>query len=1037
MGQDESLMRAAGPNPPAVIRGFLSAVRARLRRRELEHVVGMLGLGVAASALVLLLAAAALGPWAAWPILVIAALLGWALAGAILWWRARSWLRSDDAVARLAGRALPFVGDELLSAVELGRELPRLEIDPILSPELVRGLELRVADRLVGASPAALVDLAPARRLGLKLLAVLIAAYGAAALVWPRGLSHGWALLRHGGIELIESSNEPLVGDLRLTLVYPPYTKLGARDIPGSSGQVLALPGTTVHLEAHALRATAGDASVVVEPDGERPEKHAAELRSGAWLRAEFLVRRAGGYRFVLGSGRRRVQEAEPRRIEIEPDRPPRVELYAPAGEPLEVAESRRIELGYSIDDDYGITGLELVWRQSSGKEGRRSIALLPKEKGERVASGKFEWDLGELDLKPGARVAYHLEAKDNDNVSGPNKGSSRTLHLSVFSPREKQEAALSEQQQVLEQAVGLLADRLEFRPGENEDRTLDRFGAFRSRTEALLAALGRLEQTLGSAATSRATRQALGEIHDRLSKLAAEEARTLADLHERRRRAPLKAGQARALEAAQPRHVAELEKDVLMLDDLLGRQRLEELLAVGDEMARARDRLKSLLEEYRRTRSDALKAEIERELRQLERRLAELQAKASRLASELPDEFVNSDAMRKQNLQDQLGRIRELMARGDVEQAMAELEKMSSSLGRMMAGLEGGLRSYRRERFSAEEKALAEMENRLRDLEHDEQQLKNETQTLRERTRAEARKQMRDRIDPLLRRAKEKVAKLKKSLGGVEPPLLGSYQHEELDRVRRRVDDLEKMLDQGDLDEARGMAEQASQGLKGLSSELRDQETRVWRDARGPMRRAREQVEQGEALARELADEMGKALPKPSDLLSEEEQRRLSELAERQEATRRRATELGRQLARARSGEGKGEGKGEAKGEGKAEPRGEPMGSEMQEGLREAARHMERAGGRLKGRALPDALGEESAALERLGKLKEQLEQQRRPRDQMAGGALDKEPVKIPGAEEYRPPKEFRQDLLEAMKRSAPAEYKQQIKRYYEELAK
>jgi len=68
---------------------------------------------------------------------------------------------------------------------------------------------------------------------------------------------------------------------------------------------------------------------------------------------------------------------------------------------------------------------------------------------------------------------------------------------------------------------------------------------------------------------------------------------------------------------------------------------------------------------------------------------------------------------------------------------------------------------------------------------------------------------------------------------------------------------------------------------------------------------------------------------------------------------------------------------------------------------------------------------------------MQEQLQRERRPREQMAGGRLDRETVKIPGADEYRAPKEFRQDLLEAMKRGAPSEYKEQVKRYYEELVK
>src|SRR5207253_1115976 len=87
-------------------------------------------------------------------------------------------------------------------------------------------------------------------------------------------------------------------------------------------------------------------------------------------------------------------------------------------------------------------------------------------------------------------------------------------------------------------------------------------------------------------------------------------------------------------LEAGNAKLIGEFERDVLLLDDLLGKQRLEELLRLGDEMAQARDRLKQLLQQYQKTHSEALKKEIEREMRELQRKLAELQQKAAKLAA-------------------------------------------------------------------------------------------------------------------------------------------------------------------------------------------------------------------------------------------------------------------------------------------------------------------------------------------------------------------------------------------------------------------
>ncbi|MEJ7598738.1 MAG: hypothetical protein WKG01_12590, partial [Kofleriaceae bacterium] len=60
--------------------------------------------------------------------------------------------------------------------------------------------------------------------------------------------------------------------------------------------------------------------------------------------------------------------------------------------------------------------------------------------------------------------------------------------------------------------------------------------------------------------------------------------------------------------------------------------------------------------------------------------------------------------------------------------------------------------------------------------------------------------------------------------------------------------------------------------------------------------------------------------------------------------------------------------------------------------------------------------------------------------RQAQEGTSVGEEPIKIPGAEEYRAPERFREDLLEAMKRKgavAPDGYDEQIKRYYEDLIK
>ena len=47
------------------------------------------------------------------------------------------------------------------------------------------------------------------------------------------------------------------------------------------------------------------------------------------------------------------------------------------------------------------------------------------------------------------------------------------------------------------------------------------------------------------------------------------------------------------------------------------------------------------------------------------------------------------------------------------------------------------------------------------------------------------------------------------------------------------------------------------------------------------------------------------------------------------------------------------------------------------------------------------------------------------------------REPVRIPDADESKAPREWRQELMEAMRERAPEKFRDEVRRYYEELVK
>jgi hypothetical protein len=77
-------------------------------------------------------------------------------------------------------------------------------------------------------------------------------------------------------------------------------------------------------------------------------------------------------------------------------------------------------------------------------------------------------------------------------------------------------------------------------------------------------------------------------------------------------------------------------------------------------------------------------------------------------------------------------------------------------------------------------------------------------------------------------------------------------------------------------------------------------------------------------------------------------------------------------------------------------------------------------------------------AAADALGKARDRA--RNAARQAQEGSNVGEEPIRIPGADEYRAPERFREDLLEAAKKrdkGSLESYDDQIKRYYEELVK
>lgn len=1023
-------------DPRHTISAFLGQVRHALRRRDALrsglYVLAALGIVALAAPIAALVVARDEGPRIGEiALLAIAAIsLAGVVAGLL---RPRRRWRSEERVARYVGRQADAVASDLLSAVELSpagtdpaTAAPRTDR---FSPALVGALLRDTATRVEELAPEKLVSLRRLRPAAM-LCAATLGVHLLAFLAAPDAIEEGWRRVLYdpparpfGGAHM---SDTPLVGDLHVTLGAPLYSGRAPVELPSSSGDFRALAGTSVRIRTTALRPTIS-AQIVFDlpdnaPDDAEPLAPIATQLDGDVLSAEFTVVEPTTYRFLLvgSDGKRRV-EAVPHVVEIEPDTAPDVQLFAPADE-LDVASLKRIELAYIAEDDFGIDKIELVLDGGKGQAGDQQRKLLPPpESSRRTAQAKFLLDLAEVPLSPGKRVAYHLEVTDNDAVRGPNVGKSRSYYLRVFSPRERHEELVSRHAELLEKLLRNLGGRLVVAAEDVRAHQVLR----RETTDAVLELGGLVAALKDDPLALPKLVSALEEMHGRLEKLDAGEAKLLDKLAERQSQGGNTRQTAVRLAASDKVIVAELEDDVLELASWLDRQRMENQLAIFDEIQAHKERLRELFKEYERTGDDSLRAEIDRELRALEQKLDELMARQGAMNAEVLDRFVNMEAIERLNAIAGLERdgcldqVRALLADGKLAEAQKQMEKCSKELDRAASDLEKSLSELRGDRFSEQERRFEEVMNDLADLAQDQGRIAEDADDIFQDYAQRADDLMRDKAKETRRKLSGTLEKLRKRLRKVPQDGLTAFSKEELDVVEKRLDDVDEMLADGDIAEALAMARQAKEGLETIRDELG---AALEEDPRAPWsrttREAQRAIKKAMPLADKLVEELESSTPSPREIMTPRDRSRLDRLRKRQKRVEDRTKRLAKKAAQ------------------HSEDLPGNAGEEMAQQLEDAQEQMARAKQRMRAQDPSGARQEARGAAEKLERAQQDARGAARMQMSMRSRGLRDEPVRIPGADEYKAPEKFREDILEAMrKETAPAGFRELVKRYYEEL--
>jgi hypothetical protein len=745
-----------------------------------------------------------------------------------------------------------------------------------------------------------------------------------------------------------------------------------------------------------------GDAARVVV---ELPGRHVEADRVGDQFVASFVADTDGPLEIYVEStgGERRVDHRA-RSIQVQLDESPEVSLIAPT-EDLVVEATQPILLQHRATDDHGVQELTLIIKLPSGEHLRRAI-LTPSDEATKDLSGETVLHLEEFSLAPADAVTVWFEAKDGNRIDGPGVGRSAVRTLTLASEITRRRDRIVDLEKLLDSLLTTLAVRLEQSVPKGLKDALRRRNASISPYNQVMALLADVRDHRGP----------------RTVPLLLDMKKRLARTHRREAAAYRNGTGPRPRVHHDQVIVIELEKDTLLVADLISEARLNDAAEIAREMQQLRSEIASLIGELRRGQTPELQRALMAALDRAERRLEALRQQLREAMRYVPGEFVNRQSQQASESTDSLRSVREALANGDLDAAEAALMKLDQTIEAMTRALAQSEDSLVEARFGPRERAMMKAMDTIRDLEVEQQRMADKARRTGEkaldRVGAE-KKSLASETRGELEKIAEEVSEL---LNGLNEDALGPYESSLRGRAGERLNDFQKALEGGDLGEALSMANRLAQAANALAKDL-ELSAMMFRGRDGKTADAAAQARQAAARAQDLRDAAQDAVPDIAGALTPGEREQLAKQAEQQGKAQQAAHQLARRL--------------------REEVGGVPVSEDAAEELESIERPMQRAARALEEGDPLEANKQQAAAADQLRRLRQHLESQQKNsggggggrRKEGGAGTRDHQRVEIPASRSKADEIAWRRRVLDAMNGSPPEGYQQAVDDYYERL--
>jgi len=764
----------------------------------------------------------------------------------------------------------------------------------------------------------------------------------------------------------------PDIAKLELTLIPPAYTRLPKA--VKTQGHIEALKGTIVNLHAWPTKPVTLGKLIL-----NRREHQVLTIEDDR-LAGNLLVLNPGTYSLSLKDalGFENTNPV-PYSIHLIPDKYPEVKIVSPADD-LVITGREMLPLVYSGKDDFGLTSIRLIY-QVRGRE--RAVTLKNLKESPKAGPELFQWDLSRLALAPGDRVSYRLEMWDNDSISGPKAGYSRTFTLQTKDEKDHAAQEAERAERIADLLLDLLADQLE----EIKDRK-----ELSEEIDRIMKMVDRQLEWMGMEKVERFDLESLKRNLDTLN---------------------------RRIEVL-PRETItqEMERLALLAEDIAKKTRMHEVQALAREINNRHRRLIESLKEREDSFSPEALKELLAEIDKLKDLISQVMEALSRMAHQLPDEFINNPQLGDlefQDLFDDLKQIQDKLMAGDTAGTLEAAQRLLQTLSQMMAAMASAGAQASMGAFDRLQSEMSQQSGELDNILAEQKDILAGTEAVDQELQRAMAQEIEKRIKEMMPRIKENLAQLKRQLSSEEKDSAAA---------------MEKLLDERQI-------EKLSQLLENLQKSFSE----------------RADIQ---SLVEELAKMTRQLRPGQGEITTDDNQAAFPHLSARQAKLKQKTQGLGEtleMLSQLFPG----------------------MDTEIINDLKAAAGSMGSATGKLEGRDAPGAIPPEQEAIQHLSRSQQAMQQMaqqmaqrmrasrwaspwgydpraswyygpwapmptlpqpevNRPLERGYTG-LDREEFDPPAKDAYKAPRILREKVMEALKGDIPPQYRREVERYFREL--